>query len=79
MNAEKSKIIMFKRGRGRLSKRWKGKKIEEVKEFAYLGYTLQRNGGQEVQVRDRVKRTAAVMRDREEEVRERLGEKVMAL
>lgn len=37
------------------------KRIEEVKKFAYLEYTLQRNGGQEAQVKDRVRRAAAVM------------------
>lgn len=37
------------------------KKIEEVKEFAYLGYTLQRNRGQEAHVRNIVKRAATVM------------------
>ena len=41
--------------------RWKGKEVEEVKEFTYLGYTLMSNGGQEAQVRDRVKKAAAVM------------------
>jgi len=30
---------------------WRGKRIEEIKEFKYLGYTLQRNGGQETHVR----------------------------
>lgn len=34
---------------------------EKVKEFAYLEYKLQRNGGQEAQIRDRVRRAAAVM------------------
>jgi len=38
-----------------------GKSEEEVKEFKYLGYVLQRNGGQEAQVRDRIKRAAAGM------------------
>lgn len=35
--------------------------IKEVKEFAYLGYTLQRNGGQKTQVRNVVRRAAAVI------------------
>lgn len=38
-----------------------GGKIKEVKEFIYLGYTLQRNGGQDAQIRDRVRRAAVVM------------------
>lgn len=33
--------------------RWKGKKIEEVREFTYLGYKMQRNGGQEAHVREK--------------------------
>lgn len=28
--------------------RWREKVIEEVKEYKCIGYTLQRNGGQEV-------------------------------
>jgi len=52
LNAEKTKIMKFRKGGGRMGKRdwrWKGKKVEEVKEFNYLGYTMQRNGGQEAQ------------------------------
>lgn len=41
--------------------RWKGNKIEEVREFTYLGYKIQRNGGQEAHVREKIKRAAAVM------------------
>jgi len=32
--------------------RWKGRKIEEVKEFKYLGYTLMQNSGQEAQEKE---------------------------
>lgn len=35
--------------------------IEEVKEYKYLGYILQKKEGQEAHVRNKVKRTAAVM------------------
>jgi hypothetical protein len=38
--------MWFRRGKGRWEEkvwRWKGKVIE-VKEFNYLGYTLERNG-----------------------------------
>lgn len=41
--------MKFRKGGGRMSKRdwrWKGKRIEELKEFKYLGYMLQRNGEQ---------------------------------
>lgn len=48
LNVNKIKIMRFRKRGGRIGKRdwrWKGKKIEEVKEFMYLGYRLQRNGG----------------------------------
>jgi len=64
VNVSKIKIVRFRRGGGRFGRRdwkWKGKKLEEVKEFRYLGYILQRNGGQEAQVKERIKRAAAVM------------------
>ena len=64
LNAEKSKIVRFRKGGGRESRRswwWKGNRIEEVKEFCYLGYVFQKNGGQEAQIKDRVRRAAAVM------------------
>lgn len=35
--------------------KWKDERIEKVVEFKYLGYTLQSNGGQEAQVRERVR------------------------
>lgn len=38
----------------------KERKIEEVKEFAYLRYTIQRNGGQETYVRNRIRKATAV-------------------
>lgn len=48
INTEKMKIIRKRNGRERKKEwRWKGKKIEEVKEFRYLGYVLQKNGKQE--------------------------------
>lgn len=41
--------------------RWKGKEIEEERSFTYLGYTVQRNGGQESHIRGRLKKEMAVM------------------
>lgn len=64
LNAEKTKIMRFKRGGGRMKKkewRWKEKRMEEVKEFSYLGYKLQRNGGQERQIKEKIRKTAVVM------------------
>ncbi|KAL6420236.1 hypothetical protein ACFW04_014606 [Cataglyphis niger] len=64
LNVGKSKILRLRKGGERernVNWRWKGKVIEEVKEFAYLGYVMQRNGGQEAQIRDRLRKGAAVM------------------
>jgi len=64
LNVGKTKIIRFRKGGGRRKRkewRWKGKVIEEVREFKYLGYVLQTNGGQEAQVKDRIRKAAAGM------------------
>jgi len=64
VNREKTKIMRFRRRGGRKKKvgwYWEGKRVEEVSTFKYLGYVFQRNGGQEGQVRDRVKRGMAAM------------------
>ncbi|XP_067212233.1 golgin subfamily A member 6-like protein 6 [Linepithema humile] len=64
LNTEKTKIMRFRKGGGRWKKkvwRWKGKTIEEVKEFRYLGYIIQRNGGQGAQIRERVRKATTVM------------------
>lgn len=76
VNVGKTKIIRFKKGRGRLVKRewrWKGKKIEEVKQYKYLGYVLQKNGRQDAHVKDRVRRAAAIMGQNGELEREGSG------
>jgi len=64
VNTEKTKIMRFRREGGRVGKkdwRWKGKKLEEVKEFKYLRYTMQRNERQEAYIKERIKKAAAVM------------------
>jgi len=64
LNVDKKKVMRFRKEKGRMEKRewwWKGKRIEEVKEFRYLGYVFQKNGGQEAQIRDRIKRAAMVI------------------
>jgi len=42
LNVDNTKIMRFRKGKRRISKKkwWRGKKIEEVKEFTYLGYEL---------------------------------------
>jgi len=64
LNVEKTKIVRFKRGGGRLNKvnwSWGGSRIEEVREYKYLGYKMQRNGGQESHIKERVAKAAAIM------------------
>ncbi|XP_076287327.1 uncharacterized protein LOC143212411 [Lasioglossum baleicum] len=64
LNAEKSKVMRCRVGGGRWKKvswRWKGKVIEEVGEYNYLGYTITRDGGQKAHVQDRLRKGAAVM------------------
>lgn len=65
LSAEKSKILVFEKRRGRKKKRewkWREESIEEVKEIKYLGYTMQKKGGAEKQVRDRCKRATLAMK-----------------
>lgn len=59
------KIMRFRKRAGRLWKsewRWKEKKIEKIGEYKYLGYVLQRDEGQEANIRKRIKRAATTMR-----------------
>lgn len=47
INMRKIKVMKFKKGGGRMKEikwRWKGKRIEEVKKFTYLGYKLEKRG-----------------------------------
>src|SRR5436190_16029940 len=56
--------MRFRKGGGREKEvqwSWKGKRVEEVKQFTYLGYVVQKNGGQEGHIKERVRRGAAVM------------------
>lgn len=59
LNTGKTKVIRCRKEGGRWKKvswKWKGKEIEEVKEFKYLEYVIKFNGNQEAQIRDRVKK-----------------------
>ena len=42
--------------------RWKGVKIEEVREFKYLGYEIQANEDQKAYIRHRIKKPAGIMK-----------------
>ncbi|EZA54946.1 hypothetical protein X777_05470 [Ooceraea biroi] len=53
-----------RKGGGRWCKvgwRWEGKELEEVREYKYLGYIRKGNGEQDAQVKDRVKKGAAIL------------------
>lgn len=48
VNTEKTKVMRFRKGRERQIRRdwrWKGRKIEEVKEYRYVGYMLSEERG----------------------------------
>lgn len=65
-NSEKTKVIKCRRGEGKWKKviwKWKGREIEKVRKFKYLGYTLMTNGGQKKHVRDKVRKKAMMMRE----------------
>jgi len=56
VSPEKSKVMMFEKGRGGMKKRtWKWKRIKEIKEIKYLEYTLSKNEGAEKHIRERRK------------------------
>lgn len=61
--------------------RMRERRIEEVKEFTYVGYTLQKNGSQEAQVRNRESSCCdgAGMEYRKKKVWEELREEVMVI
>jgi len=65
LSSDKSKVMVFEKGRGRAKKRewkWGDKNLEEVKEIRYLGYILQKNGGAEKQIRERMRRAMIAMK-----------------
>lgn len=57
--------MRFRKGEGRKkerSRRWKGEKLEDVKEFIHLGYTLRTNGGHRAHTRERIKNVGEVVK-----------------
>jgi len=66
VNVDKTKVMRCRRGGGRQRKivwKWKGKEIEEVKKYKYLGYVMMANGGQKEHIEERTKKGAVVMRE----------------
>ncbi|CAK9801077.1 Retrovirus-related Pol polyprotein from type-1 retrotransposable element R2 (Fragment) [Anthophora plagiata] len=65
VNVEKTKVMRCKKGGGRRRRvrwRWKGKEIEEVRNYKYLGYVMTANGRQEEHVRERMRKGVVAMR-----------------
>ena len=65
LNAEKSKVMVFDKQRRKREERewvWKGEKIEELKEFIYLGFLLRKNGNIKGHMREIVKRVTIIMK-----------------
>lgn len=64
LSVEKSKVMVFKKEGRREKERfwwWGEKRIEEVKEYKYLGYVITRYGGDKEHVRERVRRARVAM------------------
>lgn len=65
LSPDKSKIMVFEKGRGRMKKRewkWGNEDIEEVREIKYLRYILQKNGGAEKHIKERLRRAMIAMK-----------------
>lgn len=59
LNAEKSKVLIFKTGRSQIKEvewKWGEEKIEKVKDFKYLGFYFQKNGGTDLHIREMAKK-----------------------
>ena len=64
LSPEKSKVMVFRKKGGREKERywWWGKeRLEEVKEYKYLGYWVSRYGGETEHVRDRIRKARVAM------------------
>lgn len=64
LSTEKSKVMVFEKGRSRIGKRewkWGKEDVEEVKGIKYLGYTMQKNGAEE-HIKERIRKTMIAMK-----------------
>lgn len=63
LNADKSKMFFCKKKRIKQERNWKWKnsKIEEVKEFKYLGFTFKKSNTDEAHVKDIIRKAAAAI------------------
>lgn len=65
LSVEKSKIMVFRKGGGKTRQRiwkWKEENLEEVNEFKYLGYLIQRNGEPTAHINELAKKASIVMK-----------------
>lgn len=65
LSAEKLKVIVFEKGRGRTKRRewkWGEEEVEEIKEMTYLDYIIQKNGGTEKHIVERMRRAMVAMK-----------------
>lgn len=65
LSSEKTKVMVFEKRKGRTKKRrwkWGEEELEEVKEFSYLGYIMQKNGGAEKHILERRKKAMITMK-----------------
>ena len=63
VNSEKTKTMVFSKGKSRKKGEWKWKdqEIERVREFKYLGYTFKYNNKNDAHIQDLRKRATAAM------------------
>lgn len=67
VNPQKSKVMIFKRGRAKDADTqdtwsWKGEPLEVVREFKYLGYVFQRNNGKEAHIAETARKAGIAMK-----------------
>lgn len=63
LSTDKTKILVFEKGKGKKREwKWGEKQLEEVKEMRYLGYIMQKNGGVEKQIKERKRKSVMAMK-----------------
>jgi len=64
LSVEKSKVLVFNRGRNERKEtwKWKGREIEEVQNFKYLGFLLDKEGGFKEHIKELAKKGRRVLK-----------------